>query len=159
MVSVGVHCPDGTTRYLQANIAVSGSYWVAAEPIPAGTRMTRSLLKTARGNIAELPPGAVLTPDQAVGRVTTTSLAPGAILLKTELRAPMWVRANGEVSVVAEGPGFRIVRHGTALQSGPFGATVSVRFRGGRIIQGTVSGQGVVSVSTSGTQVAGTSGR
>lgn len=158
-VSVGVRCSNGTTRYLQAEIAVSGSYWVAAEAIPAGTRVSRGMLKTAHGNLAKLPPGVVLMPSQAVGRVTTTSLAPGSMLLKTELRAPMWVHANAEVAVVAEGQDFKIVRHGRALQSGPSGATVSVRFQGGRIIQGTVTGQGTVSVSTGGTQVADQAGR
>ncbi|HEU0197050.1 MAG TPA: flagellar basal body P-ring formation chaperone FlgA [Nevskiaceae bacterium] len=158
-VSVGVRCSSGTTRYLQADIAVSGSYWVAAEAIPVGTRVTRGMLKTARGNLAKLPPGAVLVPSEAVGRVTTTSLASGAMLLKTELRAPTWVHANAEVAVVATGPDFEIMRHGTALQSGPSGSTVSVRFPGGRIVQGTVVGHGRVSVSAGSAQASGPYGR
>lgn len=146
-VTVGVRCGDGQTRYLQARVTAIGQYWVAAEDIPVGTLVTATMLETRSGDLAELPRQAMLDEADAVGRLTTRTLARGSVVQRSQLQAPWLIQRNLTVSVEAVGQGFRVVRQGEALQDGALGDSVRVRMSNRSVLTGVVAGNGLVKVS------------
>lgn len=139
-VAVGIRCSDGQVRYLQARVAAYGSYWVAARRISAGSRVSEAMIEAREGDLARLPREAILDPTQALDRVTTRSLAKGTVLQATQLRTPSLVHRNRPVTVEARGQGFRITRHGQALQDGAMGESVRIRMPDRSVLSGVVSG-------------------
>lgn len=146
-VTVGVRCGDGQARYLQARVTVVGQYWVAAEDIPVGSLVTAAMLEPRSGDLDQLPRQAVLDEAEAVGRVTTRTLAKGSVVQSAQLQAPWLIHRNRTVSVEAVGPGFRVVRQGEALQDGALGDTVRIRMTNRSILTGVVAGNDLVKVN------------
>jgi len=146
-VTVGVRCGDGQTRYLQARVTAIGHYWVAAETIPVGTLVTGAMLEARSGDLTELPRQAVLDDADAVGRVTTRTLAKGSVVQSSQLQAPWLIHRNRTVSVEAIGAGFRVTRQGEALQDGALGDTVRVRMSSRSVLTGVVAGNDLVKVT------------
>lgn len=146
-VTVGVRCAEGQTRYLQARVTAIGPYWVAAQQIPAGTTITAPMLKTRTGDLSHLPHAAIHQPNQAVGKVTTTFLANGSVVLESTLKAQALVHRRQAVTVEASGRGFRITRQGLALHDGGLGDTVRVRMTDRSVLAGVVSGKNLIEVS------------
>jgi flagella basal body P-ring formation protein FlgA len=145
-VTVGVRCADQHVRYLQARVAVTGRYWVAAQSIPAGTVVAGSMLKAREGNLARLPRHAARERDDVIGKVTTRSLAAGAVVSTTALTAPALVHHSQLVTVEASGAGFRVTSQGNALQNGAMGSTVRVRMGNRQVLVGVVSGKNLIEV-------------
>ena len=145
---VSVKCEgDGhRTIYLPARVAVHGDYVVAAERIPAGTLLDRSMLEVRRGDITALLDSAVLRPEDAEGQLAGRSLAAGAILRPQSLREPQLVERGQPVSFEIAGPGFRIAGKGQALQDGNPGDVVRVRTERRSTVAGVLSPRGVVLV-------------
>lgn len=93
----------GATTFFVANTAKSeapapiptSSILVAAREIPPKTQLTASDLKLVKMNTEVVPPAALTTPDEVVGKITITSIAVGEPILATKLGG-----ANGTVFVV-----------------------------------------------------------
>ncbi|HXS05123.1 MAG TPA: flagellar basal body P-ring formation chaperone FlgA [Rhodanobacter sp.] len=146
-VTVGVRCGDGQTRYLQARVTAIGQYWVAAEDIPAGSLVIASMLEARSGDLTALPRQAILDETDAVGHVTTRTLAEGSVVQSSQLQAPWLIHRNRTVSVEAVGQGFRVVRQGEALQDGALGDTVRIRMTNRSVLTGVVAGNNLVKVN------------
>lgn len=146
-VTVGVRCGDGQTRYLQAEVAVRGTYWVAARTVPAGTVLEADMLSAREGDLGSLPRQAVLDPAAVVGRLTTRSLAAGAVVQASQLQAAWLVHRQRQVAVEALGQGFKVSRTGQALQDGALGDTVRVRMPNQAVLSGVVAGANRVKIS------------
>lgn len=145
-VTVGVRCADGQVRYLRARVTARGDYWVARRRLPAGTRLTATMLRRRSGDLGRLPESAIRDLDLALGQVTTRTLAPGAVIQRSQLQAPELVHRRQPVTVAASGPGFRVTRQGQALQDGGLGDTVRVRLADRSTVTGVVTGPGLVAV-------------
>ncbi|HEU0277676.1 MAG TPA: flagellar basal body P-ring formation chaperone FlgA [Rhodanobacteraceae bacterium] len=145
-VTVGVRCADGPTRYFQATVTASGTYWVAARTIPAGTTLTADLLEARTGDLGGLPRQAVRDPAQVMGRFTTPTLAAGTVVQTGQSQAAWLVHRQRQVAVEATGQGFSVRRDGEALQDGALGDTVRVRMSNRSILTGVVAGANVVKV-------------
>lgn len=146
-VTVGVRCGSGQTRYLQARVTVIGQYWVAADDIPAGSVVTAAMLQARSGDLTMLPRQVILDEADAIGNVTTRTLARGNAVQSSQLRAPWLIHRNRTVSVEATGDGFRVVRQGEALQDGGLGDTVRIRMPDRSVLTGVVAGNGRVKIS------------
>ncbi len=146
-VTVGVRCGDGQTRYLQAQVAVRGTYWVASRSVPAGTVLTADMLEARQGDLGRLPRQTVRDPAAIVGRLTTRTLAAGAVLQTSQLQSAWLVHAQRQVAVEAVGAGFSVSRDGQALQDGALGDTVRVRMANHSILTGVVAGSNLVKIS------------
>lgn len=146
-VTVGVRCGDGQTRYLQAEVAVRGTYWVAARTVPAGTVLDADLLSAREGDLGSLPRQAVLDPAAVIGRLTTRTLAAGTVVQASQFQAAWLVHRQRQVAVEAMGQGFSVSRTGQALQDGALGDTVRVRMPNHAVLTGVVAGANRVKIS------------
>jgi Flp pilus assembly protein CpaB len=93
----------GATTFFVANTAKSeapapiptSSIIVAAREIPPKTQITAADLKLVKMNTEVVPPAAITTAEEAVGRITITSISVGEPILPTKLGS-----ANGQVFTV-----------------------------------------------------------
>ena len=93
----------GATTFFVAQTAKSeapapiptSSIIVAAREIPPKTQITAADLKLVNMNTEVVPPAAITTPEEAVGRITITSISVGEPILPTKLGS-----ANGQIFTV-----------------------------------------------------------
>jgi len=99
----------GATTFFVANTAKSeapapiptSNIVVAAREIPAKTQITASDLKLVKMNTEVVPPSALTTPEEVVGKITITSISIGEPILPTKLGGP-----NGNLFVVIPSSAF-----------------------------------------------------
>jgi flagella basal body P-ring formation protein FlgA len=90
--------------------------------------------------------------EQALGLALRRPLRAGQPLRPTDLVKPQLVAKNETVTIVYEVPGITLTVRGKALESGAAGELVNVQnLQSKRTIQGTVTGQGVVTVAAAST--------
>ena len=93
----------GATTFFVAQTAKSeapapiptSSIVVAAREIPAKTQITAADLKLVKMNTEVVPPAAITTAEEAVGRITITAISVGEPILPTKLGS-----ANGQIFTV-----------------------------------------------------------
>ncbi|RTR04381.1 flagellar basal body P-ring formation chaperone FlgA [Halomonas nitroreducens] len=141
-VSVGVRCGEAgrRTRYLQAEVAVVGTYLETARAIGAGERLGRRDLVERRGDLGRLPRQALRDLDAAIGQVARRSLAGGQVVQAHQLRLPRLVGRGDRVRLEARGEGFRVTRQGEALEAGGRGERIRVRLADRRILEARIIG-------------------
>jgi flagella basal body P-ring formation protein FlgA len=146
--TVGVRC-TGTkawTLYLQARIALAGTYYVAARTIAPGATLAATDLVARDGDLAALPQAIVTDPSQAIGATATARITAGLPLRQDLLRSANAVQAGQSVKLVAEGQGFSVSAEGSALSSASAGQPVRVKTAGGQIVSGVVRSDGAVEI-------------
>ena len=142
-ITVGLRCGTrGRVHYLQARVTVVGDYWVAAARIDAGAPISAKMLTRTRGDLGELPRGAVLERAKILGRVASRPLAAGTVLQGHQLHQPSLVQRRQALAVEARGRGFRVAREGVALESGAMGETVRVRMQDRSVLSAVITGPG-----------------
>ncbi|MDA3921271.1 MAG: flagellar basal body P-ring formation chaperone FlgA [Salinisphaera sp.] len=137
-LTVGVHCPGDMpeTRYVQADVSVIGTYYVAAHSIKPGTTLSAADISTARGNIARLSDRIATAPDQLVGQQAVRRIGAHMPIL-TDMVAPADLIHRGDaVDVVAQGRGFAITTRGKALDDAPAGSQIRVETANGTTLTG-----------------------
>lgn len=147
-VSVGVRCGDGNrqVRYLQAQVDVIGNYVVAARDIERGTLITSEMLNERGGNLGELSAQALTSEEDVIGKIAQRPIRSGNAFLSHYLQAPHLVERGQRVTVIAQGPAFRVSREGEALENGALGERVRVRFESREIMTARVTDEGVLVV-------------
>jgi flagellar basal body P-ring formation protein FlgA len=145
-VSVGVRCNGSQpwTRYVQAYIAVAGTYYVAARQIDAGQALTPADTAAREGDITTLPPSIVVDPTQLNGVITLNRIAAGAPIRRELLRGISVVQQGQNIKVITQGPGFVVSTEGKAMLDAAVGAVVQVKIQGGQLISGIVRPDGTV---------------
>lgn len=145
-VSVAVNC-NGQKSYVQAQVQVSGRYWVAARNVSSGAHLTQADMQQKTGRLDLLPPKAILDSQQAVNAVTLRNINVGQPLTLSMLRRPWMVHAGQEVQVQATGTGFNVSSSGKAMNNAAASETVRVRMPSGQIVNGKVAADGTVSIA------------
>ncbi|HEX7387880.1 MAG TPA: flagellar basal body P-ring formation chaperone FlgA [Castellaniella sp.] len=137
--TVGIRClaPRPWTTYLQANIQVIGSYFVARHTIARGALITAGDVETREGDLLRNP-RAMTDRSRVIGWISTRAIRAGGTLESSALRDPNSVQRGDQVRTVARGTGFVVSSEGQALESGGPGSQIQVRTTNGRIISGTV---------------------
>ena len=145
-VSVGVRCHavPGWTRYVQAHIAVIGSYLAAARTIEAGQTLAAGDTLLREGDLNSLPASVVLEPSQLVGKVVLNRINTGAPVRREQLRGALQVQQGQLVKLVSRGAGFVVSTEGKALAGAEAGAQVQVITLGGQRVSGTLMSNGTV---------------
>jgi flagellar basal body P-ring formation protein FlgA len=145
-VSVGVRCSGSQpwTRYVQAHIAVVGTYYVAARQIEAGQALTPADTAAREGDITTLPASIIVDPTQLNGVITLNRIASGAPIRRELLRGISVVQQGQNVKVVTQGSGFVVSTEGKAMIDAAVGAVVQVKIQGGQLISGIVRPDGTV---------------
>ena len=145
-VSVGVRCSGSQpwTRYVQAYIAVAGTYYVAARQIEVGQALTPADAAAREGDVTTLPASIVVDPAQLNGVITLNRIAAGAPIRRELLRGISVVQQGQNIKVITQGPGFVVSTEGKAMLDAAVGSIVQVKTPGGQLISGIVRSDGTV---------------
>lgn len=146
--TVGIRClgPVAWTIYASVTVEVSAQYVITARPMSQGETVRTQDLATMRGDLARLPAGIVVDPQQAIGQQLAMSLGAGQPLRRDMLRQPHVIAQGQGVKLVSEGPGFRVSTEGRALGNAADGQLVQVRGPSGQTISGIARSGGIVEV-------------
>ena len=145
-VSVGLRCNADPrwTRYVQARIAIMGTYQAAARQIEAGQALAPADTVVREADMTTLPASVVVDAGQLVGQVAINRIAAGAPVRREQLRGVSLVQQGQTVKVVSRGPGFVVSAEGKAMALAAAGALVQVRMQGGQLVTGMLGADGVV---------------
>jgi len=147
---IGLRCTQGTKLWnvsIPIQVSVYAQATVAKAALAAGTVLDASQLTQTEVDIAAAPGAAVPDPALVVGRTLGRSLAAGATLRQTDLKARQFFAAGETVRVTALGPGWQVVTEGQAIGAGIEGQTVHVRTESGRLLNTRPTGDRQVEVA------------
>lgn len=144
---VAVRCRGGTWNlWVPVQIRVVAEYLVAARPINAGQRLVEADFRRQIGELSELPNGILMDKEQAIGRTTIASLAPGRPLRSDMLRQATVVQQGQSVKIVGSGSGFQVANEGRALNSAVVGQVAQVRLNSGQVLSGIAKADGTIEI-------------
>jgi flagella basal body P-ring formation protein FlgA len=146
--NVGVRCAAGVqwTIYVGVDVRISGSYLVAARALAPGQVLAAADLATQAGELTLLPQGVLVNTDNAIGKITQTSVAAGQPLRHDLLRAPLAVQQGQTVKLLSGGNGFRVSAEGRALNNAQDGQVAQVRTGSGQTVSGVARAGGTVEI-------------
>ncbi|WP_431273572.1 flagellar basal body P-ring formation chaperone FlgA [Variovorax ureilyticus] len=145
-VSIGLRCRGEKpwTRFVSANVAVEGRYFVAARAIEPGMTLGAGDFIERTGDLTALP-RSVLTDATALRGVTSAQrIAAGAPLRKEQMRSMIVIQQGQTVQVVAQGAGFTVSTEGKAMTRAEVGAAVQAKTRDGRLVSGIADEEGQI---------------
>ncbi|MGN6528645.1 MAG: flagellar basal body P-ring formation chaperone FlgA [Burkholderiaceae bacterium] len=146
---MGLRCTQGPKRWnvsLPVTIGVFTRATVLKDALPAGTVLDASQLMQAEVDIAAAPGAPVFDPAAVLGRTLARSVAAGAALRMTDLKARQYFSAGETVRVTAVGSGWNVTTDAQAISAGVEGQMARVRTDGGRILVARPSGDHQVEV-------------
>lgn len=145
-VTIGVRCnaEQPWVRYVSAQVAVTGVYYVAARPISVGQLLSAADVEAREGDLTALPVSVAVDVAQISGRVASNRIASGAPLRRELLRAPVIVQQGQIVKVVTQGAGFVVSTEGKSMSQAAAGDLLQVKTRGGVMVSGIVRSDGTV---------------
>lgn len=145
-ISVGLRCRGDKpwTRFVPAQVAVEGSYYVAARAIEAGQAVDAADVVERSGDLGDLPRSVITEASDLQGVVASNRIAAGAPLRKESMRGMVVIQQGQTVQLVAQGAGFTISTEGKALTRAEVGATVQAKTRDGRLLTGVASEDGQI---------------
>lgn len=148
-VSVGVRCQSERpwTRFVQAHVAVEGSYFVAARAIDAGRPLGAGDVAERTGDLTRLPRSVITSSAELAGVVTVNRVAPGAPLRKELVRGVTVIQQGQAVKVVAQGQGFVVSTEAKAMTGATVGAVVQAKTRDGRLVSGVADEEGQIQLA------------
>ncbi len=146
--TVGVRCAGAKpwTLYLQAQISIEATYYLAARQIEPGAVVTAQDLLARNGDLSNLPRAIITDPSQAVGAVALARIGAGMPLRQDLLKSASAVSIGQTVRVVAKGQDFTISSEGSVMNNASPGQQVRVKMAGGQIISGIVKDGATVQV-------------
>ncbi|WP_083460513.1 flagellar basal body P-ring formation chaperone FlgA [Gulbenkiania mobilis] len=142
-----VSCPDkGWSLRLPVTVVRKQMGLVTTRAVRAG-----EVLRAEDVRLAEVPNPALARnvlsqSEMAVGKMLRSGAPAGAWVRDFMVRAPLLVKANQRVRVLAEGDGFAVQSEGVAVGNAGEGEAVTVRMSSGRLVRGTVATDGSVKV-------------
>ena len=147
---IGLRCTQGAKLWnvsIPIQVSVYAQATVTKAALPAGTVLDASQLTQTEVDIAAAPGAALPDPTAAIGRTLGRSLAAGATVRQTDLKARQFFAAGETVRVTALGPGWQVVTEGQAIGAGIEGQTVHVRTESGRLLNTRPTGDRQVEVA------------
>jgi flagella basal body P-ring formation protein FlgA len=150
-VNLGVRCLEPTrwSLYVPVRIRIERDYAVAATALPAGHRLEVQDLHFVRGDLGQLPSGAITEVEAAVGKTLKNALAAGQALRREALSEPLVIQRGQRVRLVYQGAGFSATNEGQALNPASLGQPVQVRTQSGTVVGGIAAEDGTVRVNGS----------
>lgn len=114
--------------------------------LPAGYVLAESDLQTVETDLASTSRPPLTDARLVIGRALRSGALPGQPLLDGQLRALPAVHFGAAVELTASVGGISVRGAGVAMADAPIGETVRVKAGSGRILTGTVVGEGRVEV-------------
>jgi flagella basal body P-ring formation protein FlgA len=146
--TVGVRCAGAKpwTLYLQAQISIEATYYLAARQIEPGSVVTAEDLLARDGDLSNLPRAIITDPSQAIGSTALSRISAGMPLRQDLLKSASAVTIGQTVRVIAQGQGFSISSEGSVMNNASPGQQVRVKMAGGQVISGIVKDGATVQV-------------
>ena len=143
---VGVRCVDQASwsLYVPAEVSITADYLVSARALRPGEVLGAADVTTRSGEITAMGRQLLTDTEQAVGKQMRFAVAQGQPLRATMLAAPVVIQSGRPVKIIVQGEGFRVANQGTALGNGRVGDAIRVRLGSGKVVSGTVTGNGEV---------------
>ena len=148
-IYVGVRCsqPHRWSVLVPVQISITGSYVTLSRALAAGQLIQASDIVLTKGDIANLPTGAIADIDTAIGKQLRNSLGAGQILRADHLVSPWVIRQGQSVKIISQGNGFSISGEGLALNNVAEGQIAQVRMPSGQTISGVAQKDGTVIIA------------
>jgi flagella basal body P-ring formation protein FlgA len=147
---IGLRCTAGAVKwnvFLPVTVQVFAPAAVAAQALPAGTRLEAVQLQPAEIDWAAVPAPPLAAAESLAGRVLARPLAAGQPVHAADLQPRQWFAIGDAVRIVAGGSGYSVVADGEALTPGFEGQTARVRTDSGRVLVARPVGEHRVEVS------------
>lgn len=141
-VMVGVRCAGTgqSVHYVQASVAVMGTYVVNRVKIAPGQVIEADMLAMRNGPLERLPAKAVLNPKDVIGLRANHAFSPSSPLTLSAFRKAWVVEQNHQVALQVQGDGFMLSREGKALDNGYLGDEVRVMSGRNKVLRAKVIG-------------------
>jgi flagella basal body P-ring formation protein FlgA len=122
--------PNGarTARSTTVGFRVNGEkpVVVAVRELTRRTIVAAADVRVERRPVERIPPGAVGDPREVIGKEVARPIAPGEAVAAAAITPVIAVRRGTAVTVLLDGPGFRIAARGIASEDGARGQAIRV---------------------------------
>jgi flagella basal body P-ring formation protein FlgA len=145
-VSIGLRCRADKpwSRFISAQVAVEGTYFVAARAIEPGETLGAGDVIERKGDLSALPRSVVTEVSALRGVTSTHRIAAGAPLRKELMRGVVVIQQGQTVQLVAQGQGYVVSTEGKAMTRAEVGASVQAKTRDGRLVSGIADEDGQI---------------
>lgn len=146
---VGVRCNGSKPWkiYVPVTIALMDSVVVTRRPVTRGQGLRADDLVLSETDVSRLHKAYFTNIEDVVGLRSKRAIAAGKTLHAGLLRREQLVKRGKTVSIAAQVSGLRVSMRGKALADGGLGDRIRVKnLNSGRIVSGTVAGNGLVEV-------------
>lgn len=143
---VGLRCEQGAVRwnvFVPVTVRVFGQGVVPAINLPLGSRIEAADLRVVEVDLAAEGSPAIVSIDEAVGRMAARSVQAGQSLRQVHLKAKRYFAVGDPVRLIVKGPGFAVNGEGEALTPGDEGQCARIRTEAGRVVCGRPVGERV----------------
>lgn len=134
---VGLRCEQGAVRwnvFMPVTVHAFGSGVVPAVNLSFGTRIEAADLRMAEVDLAADSSAAIVSVEDAVGRLVARNVLSGQSLRQAHLKPKRYFSVGDPVRLVVKGPGFAVNGEGEALTPGDEGQCSRIRTEAGRIV-------------------------
>lgn len=133
--------------FVSFDVAIRVPVVVAANTLGKYQIIKKSDLKTSFKNLNSLTPGYYVNIKKVAGRETRRVIALGSPVTGVNTERKRIINFGDKVDIIYDGDGLVLRAKGVALQSGAYGAVISVKNNdSGEIVKVTVKSAGVVTV-------------
>ncbi|MBU3693773.1 MAG: flagellar basal body P-ring formation protein FlgA [Rhodocyclaceae bacterium] len=149
-MQVRVRCPGeaGWSLSLRARVQVFAPAVMARRAVTAGRTIESDDVHLAETDLTGLQRPPLRDSQLVVGRIARVGLAAGQVVVAEHLRLPVLIRRGSAVEVTATIGQVTVSSTGTAMQDGAAGELIRVKVPGGRLVEGMVTADGKVAVSS-----------
>jgi flagella basal body P-ring formation protein FlgA len=148
--TVAVSCAGATPwrLYVPVRAVQQIEVLITRRSVQAGAILSADDFAATPRPSTALPLEYLTDPQQAIGLTVRRTVPAGTVLAPGVLEFPQLVERGSLVTLISSGGPVYVKSEGVALEPGRLKQRIRVRSQSGRIIEGTVQGQGQVRVGT-----------
>lgn len=130
---------------MDADVLFFGDVVCASKRIPRNTSITLEDITTAYRNVSMMDESVIQDADLAVGKMTKTTIQPGAILYDRLLKSPPLVNRGDHVTIMVRHGALQVTAPGEVKDTGAAGDMIKVKnLMSRRVIYARVIDEGLV---------------
>jgi flagella basal body P-ring formation protein FlgA len=149
-ITVGVRCTGSTpwTLFVPVTVHVTAEVVIADHDLARGDLIKAEDLRLESRDLSRLHFGYLENPEAAVGNRVRQHIRRDEVITPSRIAAPLAVKRNSRVIIIASNPAVAVRMAGIALENGGIGDRIRVRNRSSkRELEATIVSQGVVQVA------------
>ena len=136
---------DITTVKMDADVLFFGDVVIASKRIPRNTAITEEDITTAYRNVSMMDESVIQEADLVVGKMTKTTIQPGAIFYNRLVKKPPLVNRGDHVTIIARHGSLQVTAPGEVKNTGFEGDMIKVKnLMSRRVIYARVIDEGLV---------------